>query len=105
MARSSIEDEYKAMADATAEFIWIKWLLQELRIPLQRSPILWCDNVGATYLTTNAVFHARMKHVEIYYHFVCKQVKMKNLCIGYRATKDPLLVATWRYGEESKGVL
>ena len=88
VARSSTEAEYKAVADATAEFIWIKSLLQELCISLQRSPILWCDNVGATYLAANPVFHARMKHIEIDYHFVREQVKMKNLCIGYLATKD-----------------
>ena len=59
VVRSSTEAEYKAVADATAEFIWIKSLLQELRILLQRSPVLWCDNIGTTYLATNPVFHAR----------------------------------------------
>ena len=48
VARSSTEAEYKAVADATAEFIWIKSLFQELHIPLQGTPILGCDNVGAT---------------------------------------------------------
>ena len=88
VARSSTEAEYKAVANATAEFIWIKSLLQELRIPLKRSPILWCDNIGATYLAANPVFHARTKHIEIDYHFVREQVKQKNLLIGYLATKD-----------------
>ena len=88
MARSSTEAEYKAVADATAEFIWIKSLLQELRITLQRSPILWCDNIGATYLAANPVFHAHTKHIEIDYHFVWEQVKLKNLLIGYLSTKD-----------------
>ena len=76
------------MANATTEFIWIKSLLQELQIPLQRSPILWCDNIGATYLAANPVFHARTKHIKIDYHFVWEHVKLKNLRIGYLATKD-----------------
>ena len=88
VARSSIEAKYKAVADATAEFIWIKSLFQELRIPLQRTPILWCDNVGATDLAANPVFHARTKHVEIDNHFVREQVKLRHLRIGYLSTKD-----------------
>ena len=33
VARSSTEAEYKALANATAEVIWIQTLLAELRIP------------------------------------------------------------------------
>ena len=88
VARSSTEAEYKAVADATTEFIWIKSLFQELRIPLQCTPILGCDNVGATYLAANPIFHARRKHVEIDYHFVREQVQLRHMCIRYLSTKD-----------------
>jgi hypothetical protein len=35
-------------------------------------PCLWCDNLGATYLSANPIFHGRVKHVEINYHFFRK---------------------------------
>jgi hypothetical protein len=70
VSRSSTEAEYKALADATAEVIWVQTLLKELGVSQTRSAVLWCDNIGATYLSANPVFHAGTKHIEIDYHFV-----------------------------------
>ena len=64
-----LKSEYKAIANATSELIWLKGLLQELRCPVNHAN-LHCDNIGAIYLTSNPVFHARTKHIELDYHFV-----------------------------------
>ena len=88
VARSSTEAEYKAVTDATAELIWIKSLLHELHFQLSTTPVLWCDNVGATYLAANPVLHAQTKHVKIDYHFVREKVNSHQLRIGYLSTKD-----------------
>ena len=53
-------------------------------------PILWCKNIGETYLAAIPVFHSRMKHVKIHYHFVRELVNSKQLRIGYVSTKDQL---------------
>jgi hypothetical protein len=69
VSHSSTEAEYKALAHATAEMVWVQKLLTELRIPHPHKTRLWCDNLGATYLSANHVFHARTKHIEIDFHF------------------------------------
>ncbi|GKD75592.1 putative RNA-directed DNA polymerase [Tanacetum coccineum] len=54
-------------------------LLHELGIRSSSTPILWCDNLGATYLSPNPIFHVRTKHVEIDYHFVREKVAQGDL--------------------------
>lgn len=90
VSRSSTEAEYKAMANATAEIIWIQSLLRELGIKSSPAAVLWCDNLGATYLSANPVFHARTKHIEIDYHFVRERVAQKQLQIRFIGTSDQI---------------
>jgi len=81
VSRSSTEAEYKALANATVEIIWVQSILDELGVLQSKVPILWCDNIGATYLSANPVFHAGTKHIEVDYHFVREQSCSK--AIGY----------------------
>jgi histone deacetylase 1/2 len=90
VSHSSTESEYKAVANATAEIIWVQALLGELGVTQTSPPILWCDNIGATYLSTNPVFHARTKHIEVDFHFVRERVAQKLLQIRFISSKDQL---------------
>jgi hypothetical protein len=90
VSRSSTESEYKAVVDATTEVIWLQVLLRELRISQSRAPTLWCDNIGATYLSANPIFHRRSKHIEVDYHFVRERVATKQLEVRPISNKDHL---------------
>ena len=90
ISRSSTEAEYKALANATAEVIWVQSLLDELGISQSRVRILWCDNIGATYLSATPVFHARTKHIEVDFHFVRERVSQGLLQIRLVSTGDQI---------------
>jgi hypothetical protein len=88
VSRSSTEAEYKVMVDATAEIMWVQAILQELQIPHSRNARLWCDNMGVKYLASNPIFHGRMKHVKVDYHFVRDRVIKKLLDVRFISTGD-----------------
>lgn len=90
VARSSTEAEYRAVAAAIAESNWVVNLLRELKYPLQDIPTVYCDNVGATYLCHNNVFHSRMKHIAVDFHFVRDQVQKKELYVTHVHSADQL---------------
>ena len=90
VARSSTEAEYRAVANAAAELRWICSLLTELGVSIPSAPTVYCDNVGATYLCANPVFHSRMKHIAINYHFVRGQVQNGLLRVTHVSTHDQL---------------
>jgi hypothetical protein len=74
VSRSSVEAEYRVVANDVAEASWMRQLLHELYNPLQRATLVYCDNISVVYLSTNPVQHQCTKHVEIDLHFVRERV-------------------------------
>ncbi|CAA7036575.1 unnamed protein product [Microthlaspi erraticum] len=90
VARSSTEAEYRALAATTVEICWISSLLTELGITGSSKPVIYCDNIGATYLAANPVFHSRMKHIALDYHFVRQFVQNGQLRVTHVSSEDQL---------------
>ncbi|KAK3020284.1 hypothetical protein RJ639_045833 [Escallonia herrerae] len=88
VSRSSTEAEYRAVAAALAETNWLTNLLRELRFPLKAIPRILCDNVGTTYICENPVFHSKMKHIAIDFHFVRDQVQRKEVEVKHLHSAD-----------------
>jgi hypothetical protein len=51
---------------------------KSLMLCCQRTLLVYCDNVGAVYLSTNPVQHQHMKHAKIDLHFVRKRVAIDD---------------------------
>ncbi|KAI3494496.1 hypothetical protein L1887_40744 [Cichorium endivia] len=87
ISRSSCESEYRAMANAAAEIIWITHLLRELHALPAARPTLLCDNKSALFLTQNPVSHKRAKHIDLDYHFIRELVSSGKLHTKYVPSK------------------
>ena len=88
IARSSTEAEYSTIMVVVAELQCVKSLMSELLVSMQSPPTLFSDNLGATYLSANLVFHFRMKHLAIDYHFVHDLVQLFELHVVHVSDGD-----------------
>jgi len=50
--------------------------------------MIWCDNLGATYLFVKPIFHARTKHDEVDYYFIRDKVAKKVIQVLFISFKD-----------------
>lgn len=104
ISRYSTESEYCALSNGTLEAVWLRQLLQELQPPDHIAPptsittwppnqpiysiILNCNNQRAIKISQNSVFHARTKHIEIHYHFICERVLVGEIRLRYIHTNS-----------------
>jgi histone deacetylase 1/2 len=80
VGRSSTEAEYRSLAQATKDVLWIQTLLKELIVPFSQ-PVIYCDNQSDVLLAHNLILHTRTKHMEIDLFFVGEKVSTKQLTI------------------------
>ena len=90
VTRSSAESEYGALASASAEITWLHSLFKELKIECISVPTIWCDNISATELAKNPVYHSRTKHIELDMHFIRDKVLVRELEINYIPSEEQI---------------
>jgi len=90
LARSSVEAEYRAMASAACELIWLKQLLKELQFGDVTQMTLVCDNQVALHISSNPIFHERTKHIEIDCHVIREKVMFGDIKTEFVNSCDQL---------------
>ena len=87
VALSSTEAEYRALANATCEAMWLKKLFRDLNVKYNDFLML-SDSMFNIYLAKNPVFHARSKHIEVHYHFIREKLITKEILLLHVKTGD-----------------
>jgi hypothetical protein len=90
VARSSAEAEYRGMAKAICELLWIRNLMLDLQIKPVNPMKLYCDNKAACDIAHNPVQHDRTKHVEVDRYFIKEKLEEKLIEVPHVRSQDQL---------------
>ncbi|CAH1451689.1 unnamed protein product [Lactuca virosa] len=90
LARSSTEAEFRVVSSPTTEVQWLASLISELGFKSNTTPTIYCDNLDATSYSANPIFHSRMKHLALDFHFVRERVQQGTLRVIHIAGDDQL---------------
>ena len=88
VADSSCYAEYIALHEAAREATFLRALLDALNfLPSTPTPI-FCDNIAASILTEDHVWHPRTKHIRVRYHSVREMVTNQEINVTRVSSKD-----------------
>ncbi|XP_074373943.1 secreted RxLR effector protein 161-like [Apium graveolens] len=90
VARSTAKAEYRSLAMATCEVLWIKQLLKDLGLTHLGATTIFCDNKAALAISANPVHHEKTKHVEINCHFIREKAAEGQITPTYVSTTNQL---------------
>jgi hypothetical protein len=88
IALSSTEAEYRGVAIAACEVVWLQKLLSDLGHSMDVLVVIYCDNISSILLANNSVYHARTKHIEVHYHFITEKVLAREIDLIHVNTED-----------------
>ncbi|XP_021717462.1 uncharacterized protein LOC110685277, partial [Chenopodium quinoa] len=80
VSKSSTEAEYRSMSQTASEIVWLKRILNELKIEVPTPISLICDNNLAKLIAENPCFHEKTKHLRTKHqkmdvHYIREQVQ------------------------------
>jgi hypothetical protein len=85
---STIEIEYKSLANAAWEVAWLKSLLKKLGYSKDEPIIVYCENQSSNFLLKNLVLHVRIKHIELHHHYFREKTKTRRINLVYISTNE-----------------
>ena len=83
VARSNTEAEFRAVAQGICELLWLKLLLEELKVTSHQPMKIYCKNKAVINISHNQVHHDQTKHVEVDRHFIKEKLEEGTICMTY----------------------
>ncbi|MCO5586304.1 hypothetical protein L7F22_040243 [Adiantum nelumboides] len=90
VATSSCEAGYRAVFTATVECVWLRHLMVDMGVGQDTANTIYTDSHSALAVARNPIFHARIKHIEVHYHYVRERLLAGEINLAYVPTQDNL---------------
>ena len=70
MTLSSTKAEFVAATTCACQAIWLRRILEELKLKQREATTIVCDNSSIIKLSKNPVLHGRSKHIDVRFYFL-----------------------------------
>jgi hypothetical protein len=67
---STTEAEFVAAASCACQGIWLRNILEHVKICQRKCTLIYCDNSSSIKLSKNPIMHGRCKHIDVRFHFL-----------------------------------
>ncbi|KAM1699812.1 hypothetical protein ACFX2K_031115 [Malus domestica] len=88
VALSTAEAKYISASEATAQAIWLRFVLEDFGEMQTEATPVHCDNTAAIAITKNPVFHQKNKHIDRRYHFIKNALQEGIIDLVYCPTNE-----------------
>ena len=80
---SSVESEFRPIAQGFCELLWLKIVLDDLRVKWEGPMKLYCDNKSVIIIVHNPIQHDKTKHFEINRLFIKEKLEEGLVCMYF----------------------
>ena len=85
---STTESEYIAATYATKEALWLRTLISQLFSITLSATTLFSDNQSVIALAKEHQYHARTKHIDVWFHFICWVIEEGKIRLVFCPTEE-----------------
>jgi len=87
-------DDLRAMAIGICEILWLKMILEFLKIDWKKPIRLYSDNKSRINIVHKLVQHDKTKHVEVDKHFIKEKLDNCTICTSFKEKLDNCTICT-----------
>lgn len=88
IAQSSCEAEYVALNESVREICWLKGLISDFGIKIEKPVTVKTDSQSCIALIRDSKFSNRTKHIDIKYHYVKDMARQDVIELEYVSSED-----------------